>query len=283
MNSGEITLIFPHQLFDAHPALSPGRPVALIEDALFFGDDRHWPLRFHRQKIALHRASLAAYAERLKSAGHQVSLLEHRRGSMTGESLTSLWNQGARHFFLADPVDDVLSRRLRRFAEPRQCRITISESPGFLSPREFLEEHFGEGRKPYMARFYEAQRRRLGVLMESDGRPVGGRWSFDTENRKKLPKGIRVPLDPACPPHRWTTAACEFVSRDYSDCPGSLEDFGYPVTHEDAESWLDDFLMERLGQFGDYEDAISSRHRVVFHSVLTPMLNLGLLTPRQVV
>ena len=129
------------------------------------------------------------------------------------------------------------------------------------------------------------QRKRLDLLIDPDGGPVGGRWSFDADNRKKLPKGILVPE----PPAERSSAANAIVEsartqliREGVTGIGSWDGFHYPVTHGDAARWLDQFLEQRLRQFGAYEDAISTQHQVMWHSVLTPMLNIGLLTPQQV-
>ncbi|MBL9152930.1 MAG: cryptochrome/photolyase family protein [Verrucomicrobiales bacterium] len=279
----EITLIFPHQLFDPHPALPPRGTVALIEDSLFFGDDPHWPLRFHRQKLVLHRASMRHYAATLKSRGHRVLYQSHNPGKATATHLEALAADGCRHFRVADPVDDVLARRLRRFATRTGLSLGLVETPMFLTPQSFLDEHFGRGHKPFMARFYEAQRRRLGLLLEPDGRPLGGQWSYDVENRKRLPAGLVPPLEPAIPADLITREAIAHVEVTYPDHPGRTTGFAYPVTHAAAAAWLDRFLAERLAGFGDYEDAISRRHRTLFHGVLTPMLNIGLLTPSQVI
>ena len=109
----EITLIYPHQLFADHPALAPGRAVVLLEDPLFFGTDPSWPGRVHRQRALLHRLSMQAYASRLKQRGYDVSIQEHHQAADTEAHLQLLWAKGYRSFHIADPVDDLLERRLK--------------------------------------------------------------------------------------------------------------------------------------------------------------------------
>ena len=278
----EISLVYPHQLFADHPAIQPGRPVALIEDPLFFGTDPRWPLRVHRQRQVLHRASMSSYAAGLKERGWQVLHQRHDAAVDTGAHLELLRKAGYRHFHLADPVDDLLERRLHAFVQRHDCRLTTLATPMHLTPSSVLEEHFGRGKKPFMAKFYEMQRKRLGVLLEPDGGPLGGRWSYDAENRKKLPKGISVPDVPSCSPSSFVLSAQQQLAEEALPHLGCAETFAYPVTHSDAERWLDQFLEVRFQQFGAYEDAISTQHRVMWHGVLTPMLNIGLLTPQQV-
>ncbi|MGB1621222.1 MAG: cryptochrome/photolyase family protein [Synechococcus sp.] len=278
----EITLIFPHQLFAEHPALAAGRPVVLLEDPLLFGTDPRWPLRVHRQRLLLHRASLKTYQQQLEARGFEVSHHPHHLAECTERHLQLLWQQGVRHVHLADPVDDLLERRLKRFCVERNGGLTLYPTPMLLTPDSVITEFFSSGKKPLMARFYEMQRRRLGLLLDDDGGPLGGRWSFDADNRKKLPKGIQVPDAPRQVERSIVQEARqELIDEGLGDL-GCWDVLEYPVTHDDAARWLEQFLDHRLLQFGAYEDAISQHHRVMWHSVLTPMLNIGLLTPEQV-
>ena len=278
----EISLIYPHQLFADHPALQQGRPVALIEDPLFFGTDPRWPLRVHWQRLLLHRASMACFAAALQEKGWTVVQQHHDAAADTAGHLELLRLAGYRCFHLADPVDDVLERRIRAFVQRHDCQLTLLPTPMLMTPSTVLEQHFGSGKKPFMAKFYEMQRKRLGVLLNDEGGPLGGRWSFDADNRKKLPKGITVPEEPRCAPSLFVLSARQQLAEETLPRLGSADDFAYPVSHADAEAWLDRFLEVRFQQFGAYEDAISTQHRVMWHGVLTPMLNIGLLTPQQV-
>ena len=278
----DLTLIYPNQLFAEHPSVQPGRPVVLLEDPLLFGTDPTWPGRIHRQRALLHRLSMQAYAERLKGQGFEVAIQHHNQASDTSEHITLLWKQGYRVFHLVNPLDDLLERRLRRTLTELGGQIVLNDTPMLLTPPEVLESHFGSGRKPFMARFYELQRKRMGVLLTPEGGPVGGQWSFDADNRKKLPKGIVVPPEPTCTPYVDHVTTLAQLETEALPLIGASKNCLYPIDHQGAQDWLDRFLEERFEQFGDYEDAISRHHRVMWHGVLTPMLNIGLLTPEQV-
>ena len=279
----EITLVFPHQLFADHPALMPGRTVVLLEDPLLFGIDAQRPLQVHRQRLLLHRATIKAYQHRLQKAGYEVLHRPHHLADSTAAHLQQLWESVIRCVHLADPVDDLLERRVKRFCEERNCVLELYPTPMILTPEDVLTEHFSSGKKPLLARFYELQRRRMGLLLDGDGGPLGGRWSFDADNRKKLPKGIEVPDPPFLAESSTIQQARNELSSEGVGELGCWDSFHYPVTHEDAAVWLEQFLDHRLRDFGAYEDAISQTHRVMWHSVLTPMMNIGLLTPQQVV
>ena len=278
----DITVVFPHQLFADHPCLQSGRPVVLIEDPLFFGTDPEWPIQVHRQRLLLHRCSMTVYAETLRSTGFKVLEQRHHQARDTHGHLQALQTLGYRQFHLADPVDDLLSKRLQRFVERNGCRLEITDTPMLLTPDSVVSDHFASGRKPFMAKFYEMQRRRLNVLLDAQGDPVGGRWSFDADNRKKLPKGIAVPDEPMATSMTVLNQARQELEQEKLPLIGEWELFAYPVDHNSADRWLQDFLDRRFRDFGAYEDAISTQHRVMWHSVLTPMLNCGLLTPQQV-
>jgi len=236
----------------------------------------------HRQKLLLHRASMRAFAERLEKSGCRCTWLTcPSEDGRTAEILEQGLPRSLTGLHVIDPVDDVLARRLRRFAERRGVPCRIYETPQFLTPASFREECFASGQKPFMARFYEQQRRRMNILVTEDGAPLGGRWSFDDENRKRLPKGFVVPPAPRASSD--IGGISQDIAAQFPSSRGNGASLIYPVDHAGAEAWLDDFLKWRLTGFGAYEDAISSRHSVLFHSVLTPSLNIGLLTPAQVV
>lgn len=280
------TLIYPHQLFSEHPARRPGQPIYLIEDPLLFGTDRHWPLKAHVQRICLHRASLQAHRQELERRGAEVRYVDLPQGA-NSDSVTVLraaLPKSIDRLDVCDVHDDVLERRLRRFADERGIELKIHPTPAFLTPADFLEKYTGGDRKkPFMATFYQAQRKRMGILVNDTGEPVGGRWSFDEENREKLPEDHDVPPPPLARRNHYVDEAMTWTQERFGGNPGSLEHFAWPVTRGAAQSWLEQFLDERLAEFGPYEDALSRQHRVLFHSVLTPALNIGLLTPHEIV
>jgi len=281
-----VSLVFPHQLFSRHPALAKDRPVWLIEDSLFFGDRHASPGKFHRQKLILHRASMQAYRNLLEGRGYTVELIGYDPDQPIDQLLEKRHRAGSfDEIVTVDPCDYLLERRLRRFADRADVPLRIRESPMFLTPVDWAESHFSSGKRPFMKTFYEAQRKRMSLLVDEEGHPEGGRWSFDDENRKPMPKsGLDVPALPPAPRNRWIDEAESYVEERFPSAPGDKSfPFCYIVTHRDATNWLDHFLSWRFDRFGPYEDAIAREQSVLFHSVLTPMLNTGLLTPKQVI
>ncbi len=279
------TLIYPHQLFKSHPAIAAGQEIWLLEDPLFFGNDPRWPAAMHAQKLMLHRASMKAYSVELEAAGHVVHYIDAPAGSSMDSTglLEKNLPQSIREIHLADPADDVLTKRVTRFSQNRGMRLVVHPSPNFLSPPDFLAARVGSPKKPFMAKFYEAQRKRMKLLLDEDEGPMGGKWSFDTENRAKLPKAHVPPREPIARGNDFTKEAAVYVTARFPDRPGSLKHFRWPVTRPDAERWLEQFLDERFENFGLYEDAIATGHATLYHSAITPALNIGLLDPQDVI
>ncbi len=269
-------LVYPHQLFDPHPALVGAAEAVLVEDPLVFRQ-----YRFHRQKLILHRASLQAFAAKLRSEGHTVRYLDNTRVPTTQAVAEHLAKGKFTAVRVVDPCDDWLIRRLTASLKAQGIAIERLDDPHFLTPPDEIDRFVGGRSRLFFTEFYIAQRKRLNLLIDN-GKPVGGQWSFDPENRRKLPKGIVVPETPLAPENEFVREAREYVREQFPDAIGSDEPFGWPIDHAAAARWLDRFIAERLERFGDYEDAISSCHDVLFHSALTPMLNIGLLSPRQV-
>ncbi|NBD73831.1 cryptochrome/photolyase family protein [Patescibacteria group bacterium] len=282
MQPSRTALVFPHQLFDPHPLLtSPGR-VVLVEDSLFFGDPQY-PARFHRQKLLFHRASMQAYQTYLRDRGHTVLYHTYDGRALSAEHLRT-WQLHDEPLAILTPLDQTLERRLLKASEAAGIELTIErETPYLLTPHEVLADTFAGGPPHRMSRFYEAQRRRLTVLIEHDG-PVGGQWSFDAENRKKVPREhyATLPADPQPRADGALERRAQELAQEFPDNPGTLETFAYPTTHEAARAWLHQFLRERFHDFGPYEDAIVSDRTLLYHSLLSPLLNVGLLTPREV-
>ena len=133
-----------------------------------------------------------------------------------------------------------------------------------------------------MANFYKAQRLRFDILLNSDKTPKGGKWSFDADNRKKLPKDIKLPDQPNFKETDYTKKLKPIVDKEFQKHPGSVDQFWIGTTRKDAQSVLSNFLKNKLKLFGDYEDAVDQRNNILFHSALSPFINNGLITPKEI-
>jgi deoxyribodipyrimidine photolyase-related protein len=274
-------VIFPNQLFKRHPCLRENRAVYLVEEPRFFRDDesRIW---LHKNKLVLHRASMRAYADGLRKQGYVVQYIPFQRIASGNLLFDVLREHGVRVVNMVNPVDHVLMTRMVENASHEGIDLITTESPAFLTSEAWLRDFFGSAPHYSMASFYIALRKRLRVMVR-DGKPEGGKWSFDPANRKRLPKNLQIPMISFPKINTYVEEATAYVNRLFPDHPGRTAGFCYPVTHGHAEKWFRQFLDERLRYFGDYQDAILADESFLFHSVLTPALNIGLLTPTQIV
>ena len=271
-------LIYPHQLFSDHPALQGAEVCVLVEEPLLLTQ-----YRFHRQKLILHRASMQHFAGRLRRQGRKVRYVERGELDSTGDIARVLTQLGVKHAQVVDPCDDWLQQRLSAALAAARIQFSVLDDPCFLTPWRVFEE-FAAGRKRlFFTDFYMLQRKRLGLLLDERGRPIGGQWSYDPENRKKLPRDAAIPPVAWPKPTAHVRRARDYVQTQFPQAVGNGDAFHYPVTSEQARASLDDFLDHRFAQFGAYEDAIHAEEAILFHAVLTPALNIGLISPQQVI
>jgi deoxyribodipyrimidine photolyase-related protein len=168
--------------------------------------------------------------------------------------------------------------------------ISFVANPGILTPLPETSAFLYSKKQYFQTDFYVWQRKRMGLLLEGNGKPLGGKWTYDSDNRQRYPKGMQPPRVQWPNPNMHVAEAQQYVETHFANNPGrlnpvisiGLENCFYPVTHAEARQWLNDFLQHRFAEFGPYEDAMVASERFLHHSVLTPMLNIGLLTPAEV-
>lgn len=269
-------LVLPHQLFEESPLLSAGCVIFLIEDKRFFSD-----FKFHKKKLIFHRASMQAYKERLQRKHHKVQYIEYDEFKCKEPFREIIKKNKINEIHIIEPSDKEIEKRLEKVCGSLNVRLKFLETPLFITSKSSLAKLLAANKSFSMARFYINQRKKMDVLIKG-GKPIGGKWSLDAENRKRLSAGIEIPELPDFGGNRYIDEARRYVLRKFKDNPGSADDFIFPVTDRDAGLWLEDFLEKRLEFFGPYEDAISRQHTFLFHSVLSPLINTGLLNPEEV-
>lgn len=303
-----LRLVLPHQLFGQQLLAPRGTTFVLIEHDLMFRQ-----YAFHSHKLVLHRASMARFARRLGERGFAVEVLRSDAQHSSHDQLAELLGHrrpSQVDFF--DVVDDWLERDLRSAIDAGGCTLReedVLENPNFLTSRALIDQWFAGNNLPRMQDFYMWQRRRLGLLLDGAGGPLGGQWSYDADNRRKLPRGYaartvrRFARHPVLHPQGSfdlesllgnadggaaadaapeVAGAIAWVAAEFPHAPGDPQTFAWPTTAAGAREHLHEFIRERLHDFGPYEDAISVEHPFISHSLLTPPLNIGLLDPREV-
>ena len=276
-------LIFPHQLFKHHPVLGEKpEKVFFVEDTLFF-HDQQYPMLMHRQKIAFHRETGDSFTDHLNKKIAVETVRWTSKKSPLPSLFKTLASEGFEKIVVCDVHDFSLHQRVNTAAKKNKLEMVWLNTPMFLNSKDENHDYRSSKKRWFMKDFYQWQRRRFDVLMDG-AEPVGGQWSFDEENRKKLPKKLlpELPQLPKIRTNPTRQAAVAFANQQFAKNPGAADNTYYPATHTAAARWLDTFLEQRFEHFGPYEDAIVENQNWLYHSVLTPMLNTGLLTPRQV-
>ncbi len=277
--SKSVNLIFPHQLFEHSPLLVNSFEVYLIEEYLFFRQ-----FQFHKQKIAFHRASMKAYAMRLEQQGigvHYVNCFQDLADLRNFEA--EIRDKDIGHIHLIDPVDEWLERRINRLTGT--CQIVFYDNPQFLNSREALSAFFRKDKKSFFqTAFYKEQRIKRGILVDEDNQPIGGQWTYDSDNRKKYPQNKIPPAIHFPEPSDIWDEAVDYTQTHFSNNPGKISNQRiYPITHKESISWLEQFLTYRFYDFGVYEDAIVKDQIFLNHSLLSPIMNAGLILPETIV
>lgn len=283
--AGALWVVLGDQLFPRERVpIAPAVPAFMAEDLRLCTRVRH-----HQQKLVLFLAAMRGYRDELVASGREVhyrALAAQARAADAAsyeDKLLEVCRQMRTSTLLHFEIDDsFMEERVRAFARRHGFERRVLPSPKFLCSVENLEAYFGRVRQPRMADFYRRERRRLRLLVDAAGEPRGGRWSFDSDNRKRLPASVTPPAPAACATSAHVAAVKALVRRRFADHPGDADDFAWPTTRSEALRALDEFVANRLHDFGQYEDAITRRSATVFHSLLSPALNVGLVTPQEV-
>jgi len=274
-------LIYPHQLLEQHVLLDTEYPIYLIEEHLFFNH-----LKFHKQKIALHRATMKFYESYLKEKGRHVTYVEALTPKCDSRNLIEeLALKGFEEVHCLDVVDNWLSKRIESACKKHEIGINWYDTSLFLNSRDEINEYFKPDKKKFFQTdFYKKERKKRHILIESNNEPEGGKWTYDIDNRKKYPIKKQPPSIQFPDSNPYFSEAITYTNNHFKDNYGELNIQPlYPVTFKDTKSWLDQFFENRFMEFGPYEDAIVKEHSILHHSVLTPMLNIGLITPREII
>jgi len=278
----KIGILFPHQLFENHQILEECDIICLVEEYLFFNQ-----YTFHKQKLAFHRASMKSYEQLLLDRNKDVKYVSSQEKPsdirILIQNLAQTKENLQLHFI--DPTDEWLARRIKNTANSLKLETVEYENPAFLNTRDELKSFFKpEKQSFFQTTFYKQQRKKLGILLDQDGKPEGGKWTYDTENRKKYPKGKTPPPVNYPEPSEIWDEAVNYVEQFFGKNPGQIKSsLFYPLTHTSAKAWFHQFLEYRFHDFGHYEDAIVSNESILNHSLISPLLNSGLLDPTELV
>jgi deoxyribodipyrimidine photolyase-related protein len=274
--------ILGDQLLEKHPALAHAQALAAPEATyvtLIESEGRFARHPYHKKKTVLLKSAMRHYAQRLRQQGYVV---DYRRAPTTAEGLRSHVAEVQPHRIVAMEASEYAGRNWQQ----TQMEAVLGVRVELIPNTQFLTGAFNPypeapRDKPYvMEHFYRRMRRHFVVLMDGE-QPLGGSWNYDKQNRKPYPKDAAAPRRVRFAPDQLTNEVIHTVKT--TDAFGQVEAFDLAVTHEQAVEVLQDFIENRLAHFGDYEDAMTKRDGQLYHSFLSPYLNIGLLEPLQVI
>ena len=176
--------------------------------------------------------------------------------------------------------DHFFEKRFNNFVLVNKLNHETINNPMFLTSRlEFKEFLKSQKKLIRMASFYQKIRQKLSILIDDQNKPLGGKWSYDEDNRKKLPKNTLIPKFPEIKETIHTKKLKPIIDNLFTKHPGDTKKFWFATEYNDVLKLLDFFIKDKLNLFGDYEDAVDQKNNILFHSALSPYLNLGLITP----
>ena len=241
--------------------------------------------KHHKLKILHFLSSMRSYNDLLKSKGFETDYYDCKNNfsdKYEDKLRKSIKESKTKRVFSFEVEDKPFEKKLNKIVKEIGLERVIVTSPMFLNSRDDFKKYLENKKKPLMANYYKMSRIKFDLLVK-DEKPVGGKWSFDKDNRKKLPQTVKLPKRLVASETKHTKVLKKFINTTFENHPGNTENFWLPTTHKESTEWLDDFLIEKLNLFGDYEDAVSQRDNILFHSALSPLINSGLITPEKIV
>lgn len=316
-----IAIIFPNQLFTLNNIpydTSIIKQFIIIEDPIYFSDKER-VLRFNMLKLIYQRACMKYYESYLKENKLKVTYLNwESKPDFWYQYIANKFGSDIKLYFM-DPTDHLLESRIEKFTKRYKFDYEIFETDMFLSGLDDLKEYHSNKKNFYQYNFYIWQRKRLNILMdEKTSKPIGGKYSFDKENRKPFPgKNFNQFIDDNKIKYVTKLYDNEFYAPAIKYCEKTFTNFYkknyipvedaskssssidleskhsslykpdniylYPITHADTDSHFKSFVKLKLKYFAMYEDAMSTQNPYLFHSVISPQLNNGLITPNKII
>ena len=277
----KLFLILGNQLFNP-------KYLKEFSDHTFFMSEDYGLCTFqkhHKLKILFFLSSMRSYRDELKTKKLKIiynDLNKEFRSSYEKKLEKVINEKKVKEVKFFEIEDKFFEKKIISFLNKKNIKFSQIKSPMFLTSREDFKTYLKNTKKPFMANFYKINRTKFNVLMAKNGSPKGGKWSFDKENRKKLPEKVSIPKYPNLKITNHTKDLKSFIEKNFKNHPGFTENFWFPTTRDQSLKLLEDFLKNKISLFGDYEDAVSKRSNILFHSALSPLINNGLITPMEI-
>ncbi len=284
MSGKRLILIMGDQLSRDMSSLKDARKT---KDVILMGElwDEATSVKHHKKKIILVLSAMRHFAEELKQDGWRVDyqkLNDHNAArSFTAFAKQAVKEHDPDALIITEPSERRVRKEVESWKKELSVNVEIRPDDRFGASHEEFES-WAEGRKQLrMEYFYREMRKKTGILMEGD-KPAGGDWNYDKENRKPASADLFMPSPKQFKPDDITIDVIDLVKEKFADHFGDAEPFHFAVTRKHALKALDHFIKEALPYFGDFQDAMLTGERFLYHSVLSAYINIGLLEPLEV-
>lgn len=285
-------ILFPNQLFDVTYIMkiinkSKKTHIILWEYKYFFKK-----YKYHKMKLAFHRATMKNYFDNITIKKIYIESIETEK-KQTDKIKKFISDNNIEELLFFNPIEKELLNLLqqKKLINSLNIDYILFPSPYFLNSTNFNKNNEIQNKLTSIRHdnFYKNQRITYDIMIKNNNdkiTPDGGSWSFDKENRKpyeKTQKEIEL-LNFNNKNNKYIIEAINYIETNYPNNYGSciIDNFIYPISKKDCFNWLDDFIDRKLNNFGKYEDALSSKIKFGYHSLLSSILNIGLIVPYDV-
>ncbi len=280
MTDKTIRLILGNQLFPIQlQNIEEDETVFMCEDSGLCKYEKH-----HKSKIALFFNAMRSFRDSLEAANIDCIYYDFNNkfeDSYIKKLSSEIKDNNFSCIRFFEIEDKPFENEIMQMISDLDIKCEVLNTPMFLDSRESFKDFVGDKKFLLQANYYKKARKEMDILIENE-KPVGGKWSFDDENRKKLPKDYLIPKLPVIKERDDFEEISNFINTEFNDHPGNINNI-FPYTTEQALDWLDTFFEERFKDFGPYEDAIFMGEHFQLHSALSSSMNLGIITPQQII
>ena len=277
-------LILGNQLF------TPSVFSKLKADSYFMAEDYGLCIhgKTHKLRIAFFITAMRDFKDEFTDKGHKLTYFD-KSNALFKKSYEDklkahlLKNKKIKKLSIFEVEDKFFEEKLIKFAKKNDLEMEFHQSPMFLTTREEFKDYLDSSKRPFMKTFYERTRKKHNILLDKKGSPEGGQWSYDSDNRKKLPKDYKFSELLKFKESKHFKDVKEWVLADFKKHHGQINELWLPTTRGEAKKWLKSFVKDRLKDFGSYQDSITNESDFVLHSLVSPLVNVGVLTPKDLV
>jgi len=284
MSTNDLLLILGNQLFPIeHIKKTKVKKVFMAEDFGLTTYHKH-----HKLKILMFLWAMRQYRDELVENGYTVYYysIEDKNFKISYEDklLAAIKKYKIEKINYFEIEDHFFEDNFNKFIIKNKIKTKLIQNPMFLLSRaKFVEFAHTQKNLIRMASFYQKMRIKMSILIDENTKPIGGKWSYDEENRKKIPQNINIPEKPSLTNKNDINDLKNKINLIFKDHPGSADYLWMPTNRQEALKWMDKFFKTKFHNFGIYEDAIIDNNNFLFHSALSPIVNMGLLTPDEII